>query len=132
VDRRIRIGLTLDDGSAVIHPGQLEPNEFELALLERLAVAHPPLREHLGHLHVLSREFTGVGCFTKFRLEGSRPEASEQQLGLNGLIVMPNVPNGMGAVLFCRGGQPEILETFTYGADHWDGEYDGFSIRETV
>jgi hypothetical protein len=107
---------------------QLELNEFERAVLERISADQPSLRQHVENLHVLSREFTGVGSFTNFTCEDSGSEESEQQFGMNGLIVMPGVPNGMGAVLFCRGGRPKCLETFTYGDNHWDGEFDGFSI----
>jgi hypothetical protein len=49
-------------------------------------------------------------------------------LGLDALIVMPNVENGMGAVLFCQGGRPECLEIVTFGDATWDGLFDGFSI----
>ena len=41
---------------------------------------------------------------------------------------MPNVENGMGAVLFCRGGRPDCLEIVTFGDASWDGVLDGFSI----
>ena len=114
-----------------MQPGQLEPNEFELAILERIASEHAELRPHLGVLRVLSREFTGVGSYTNFRCEGSGTECSDP-LGLNGLIMMPGVPNGMGAVLFCHAGRPKCLETFTYGADHWSGVHEGFSIDAAV
>ena len=116
----------------MIRPGQREPNEFEFAILERIAAEYPVLRTQLERLHVLSREFTGVGSFTNFLCEDSESPISEQQLGLNGLISMPDVPNGMGAVLFCRDYRPVCLETFTYGNDHWDGVFDNFSIAENT
>jgi hypothetical protein len=46
-----------------VRPGQLDPNVFEVAVLERIAAAHPPLRPHLAHLRVLKREFTAVGSY---------------------------------------------------------------------
>jgi hypothetical protein len=52
-----------------MRPGQLEPNEFEIALLKGFAAQDPSLC--LDSLHVLSREFTGVGSFTKFLCDGS-------------------------------------------------------------
>ncbi len=112
-----------------MRPGQLEPNDFELAILERIAAGKPLLRAQLGHLHVLSREFTGVGSYTKFKCAEAVGDAAEEQLDLDGSIVMPNVQNGMGAILFCRGGQPKCLETYTYGSEFWDGLFDGFSIN---
>jgi hypothetical protein len=112
----------------LIRPGQITPNEFEVAILEKIATENSSLRRHLGLLHVLSREFTGVGSYTKFRDQESGGESAEQQFGLDGLILMPNVPNGMGAILFCRGGWPKCLETYTFGNELWDGVFDGFSI----
>ena len=108
----------------MMRPGQLQPNEFELAILERMATRHPSLREYLGHLQVLSRDFTGVGCFTTFVCVDSDLKSV---IHMDGLVSVPAVPNGLGALLFCRGGRPECLEVFSYG-EPWDGTYDGFSI----
>lgn len=117
--------------TAMMRPGQLTPNAFELAILERIAADQPSILVHLGHLHVLSREFTGVGSFTNFQC-GSGTDVSEQRLSLNASIVMPGVPSGMGAILFCLGDWPKCLETFTYGNDHWDGVFEGFRISGAV
>lgn len=45
---------------------------------------------------------------------------------------MPGVPNGMGAVLFCKGDRPQFLEVFTHGDDYWESVYDGFAIEPTA
>ena len=115
-----------------MRPGQVKPNEFELAILERLASKEPSIHALVGQLHVLSREFTGVGSFTNFACERSSADAPDQQVGLDDLIKMPGVPSGMGAVLFCKGGRPECLEVFAYGDDRWEGVYDGFAIEQTA
>jgi hypothetical protein len=47
-------------------------------------------------------------------------------MDLNAAIVMPGVPNGLGAILFSTGRHPNVLEIYTYGEDHSDGLYDGF------
>jgi hypothetical protein len=107
-----------------MRPGQITPNEFEVAILERIAAENPSLRVNMRHLRVLSRTFTGVGSFTKFIYKGLEGKSDEQQLGFDGLIIMPNVPNGMGAILFCRGGQPKSLETYTFGNESWDGVFE--------
>jgi hypothetical protein len=112
-----------------MRPGQTKPNEFELAILDRLVRQEPSIEAPLGELHVISREFTGVGSFTRFMCLESTPAALEDHVGLDALIKMPGVPNGMGAVLFRKGGQPQCLEIFTYGDDHWEGVYDGFAIE---
>jgi hypothetical protein len=116
----------------VNRPGQIEPNEFELAILERMAAKSPPLLAYMRNLHVLSREFAGVGSYTNFKCEDESAQVAEQRIGLDDLIEMPNVQNGMGAVLFCRGGQPKCLETYTFGAELWDGVFEGFAIQKAT
>jgi hypothetical protein len=110
-------------------PGQFEPNEFEAEILARLAGQESWLVGPLRRLHVLSREYTSVGSFTNF-LCNDCEEREDRMVGLEGLIHMPGVANGMGAVLTCKGTQPDCLEVFTYGDDHWDGTYFGFSIEQ--
>jgi len=116
----------------VNRPGQIEPNDFELAILERMAAKNPPLLACMRHLHVLSREFTGVGSYTNFKCEDEGAQVAEQRIGLDDLIEMPKVQNGMGAVLFCRGYQPRCLETYTFGAELWDGVFEGFVIQNAT
>ena len=111
-----------------IRPGQLEPNEFERAILERLARETPALAAAIGKLHVLSREYTGVGSFTNFACDTAEGVPSAHFV-LPALIHMPGVPNGMGAALFCKDRKPECLEIFAYGDDHWDGVHHGFRIE---
>ena len=91
-----------------MRPGQMEPNELEVAILEWIAAKTPSLRPYLGHLHILSREYIGVDSYTNFKSDDSSADVSDQQISLDELIVMPNVPNGMGAILFCRGGGPSV------------------------
>ena len=116
----------------MIGPGQITPNEFEVAILERIAAKNSSLRIRLGHLHVLSREFTGVGSYTNFKCEDMGAQVSEHRVGLDDLIVMPNVQNGMGAVLFCLEDQPKCLETYTFGDELWDGVFEGFVIQKAA
>lgn len=112
-----------------MRPGQLEPNELEVAVLERLSLQTPCIHGLIGKLHVLSRKFTGVGSFTEFSCSESASELDEQTLTLKSPISLPRIPNGMGAILFLRKGKPTLLEIFVYGDDHWDGGYDGFAIE---
>lgn len=114
-----------------MRPGQIEPNEFELAILGSLARQAPQEAPFFDRLHVLSREFTGVGSFTKFATDEFSTEIpTKRPLHLKAVIHMPTVPSGLGALLFYRGDQPECLEVHTYGNEHWDGAYDGYSIEE--
>jgi len=114
-----------------MRPGQLEPNDFEMAILRRMAVSEPWLAKCLDHLHVLSREFTGVGCFTNFKSVGDLGPR-ERLVGLRGFIKMPGVPHGLFATLFCQDTDPVCLEIASCGDDLWDGVYDGFTFDETA
>jgi hypothetical protein len=113
-----------------MRPGQLEPNEFEIALLKRFAAQDPSLS--LDSLQVLSREFTGVGSFTKFLCGGSGEIKWDRDLHLGTVVSMPGVPSGLAAILFCTGSHPNFLEVCSFGEEHWDGVYEGFVIPETV
>ncbi|MEM7307934.1 MAG: hypothetical protein AAF682_14750 [Planctomycetota bacterium] len=113
---------------APLRPGQVEPTELEAAILARLIAADPAIAPHCEALHVLSREFTGVGSFTTFR--GTDEAAERSSASLDALIVVPGVSGGLGAVLFCLGNRPDVLEIFTYGDERWDGRHDGFRIED--
>ena len=111
-----------------MRPGQLQPNDFELAILKRIMRQEPSLPPLPVQLSMLSREFTGVGSYTNFQCD--QPDgAPKRQIGLNALIRIPGVPSGLGALLFCRGDEPVCLEIYTFGDEHWDGVFEGFSIE---
>lgn len=112
-------------------PGQTTLSQFELAILSRIAAAVPPLLDLIPKLNVLSREFTGVGSFTRFRCQEPVPELGDKPITLQSIINVPSVEHGMGAVLFCKDGKPNTLETCTFGDEEWEGDYDGFSIART-
>jgi hypothetical protein len=113
-----------------MRPGQLTANEFESAILSRIAQQVPALAPSAVNLHVLSREFTGVGSFTHFAPSDVAVELPDGVISLGSLIEMPDVPNGMGAAIFLKGGYIDFLETFTYGSDHWDGAFSGFQLLD--
>ncbi len=113
----------------MMRPGQRTLTAFEAAILERLVEKEPRLAPSCTGLHVLSREFTGVGSYTKFLCDET-VKGDDWNVTLESMIVVPGVKNGMGAVLFGRGNHPKVLETFTYGDDHWDGVYDGFTVEK--
>lgn len=114
-------------GDAVLStPGQVEPTSLEAAILERIAAAEAGIAPYLDGLHVVSREFTGVGSFTTFLCEDASTET--RPVSLDGHIAIPGLAGGMGAVLFCVGDRPKLLETFTYGSERWDGDHAGFRV----
>jgi hypothetical protein len=116
-------------GGAVMRSGQLTLNDFETAILRQISHDNPKVLKTISDLQVLSREFTGAGSYTTFR----RAKQSDRRthVGLDVLIEMPGVPNGMGAVLFLVESMPAELEIYTYGGDSWDGQFDGFALVAT-
>lgn len=102
------------------------PNELELAILARLAVAGCPF--DAATLNVISREFTGAGSYTTFATPSPPGAEGRSQVGLERLIEVPGVPNGLGAVLWLRGDMPQCLEIYTYGEDSWDGSFAGYKL----
>ena len=106
-----------------------QPNELERAVVARIARDEPWLEGAPASLQVVGREYTGVGGYTYFACDTAESD-SDPSPGLKPLIRVPAVPNGMGAVLWCRGARPQCLELFTYGDDRWDGKFQGFSFDE--
>lgn len=111
-------------------PGQTTVDEFEAAILGRLALKAPNLLPVLGRLHVLSREFTGVGSFTSFQAGAEIEALANGPISLDALISVPGVPTGLGALLFVKEGFPNLLEIHTFGNELWDGTSVGFNIPE--
>jgi hypothetical protein len=98
-----------------------------LAVLRELARKLPGLVDVIPRLHVLSREFTGVGTYTNFNPVEAVVGASAP-VGLDQAIEIPRVKNGLVAILFFDGDKVKFLEVVTCGSETWDGVYEGFSI----
>ena len=112
-----------------LRPGQLFTNELELSILQVLSKRYPFLLSEIHDLHVLSRKYTGVGCYTEFLFDEEYVDNEIQQLLLPENICLPSVQNGMTAVLLCVRNHPILLEIVTY-QEAWDGTFEGFSISE--
>ncbi|CAA6678064.1 MULTISPECIES: hypothetical protein [unclassified Lentimonas] len=105
-------------------------NELETSVLRKLAVHNPELEGIIEDLKVSKRTYSGVGGFTDFEPIENDIGLGNETLGLNDYIIMiPSVPNGMGSVLFCTDGKPEMLEFFTYGSDEWYGKDMNFTLK---
>jgi len=112
-----------------VRPGQIEPNEFEIAIIQEFAKSNNNLTDQVPDLHVLSREYTGVGGYTNFNCHKPEDE-KESSMIFDFLINLPDVPGGMGAVLYLRGSEIECLEVFSHvSTERWDGTFDGFTIE---
>ena len=108
-------------------PSSIQANALELAVLARLTVAGAPV--DAANLSVVSREITGAGSYTTFASSVAPPDVWRDRVGLDVLIEVPGVPNGLGAVLWLNNDMPLCLEIYTYGGDSWDGSFEGYSIK---
>ena len=113
-----------------IKPGQITPNELEIKILELLVDSAPALKPLTAELHVLSRTYTGVGSYTKFKHPETEGLLGNSHIGLNALINVPHIEHGLGALLFCENGNAICLEIYSYGSELWDGNYENFSINQ--
>ncbi len=108
-----------------MRPGQLKPNEFEVAILERILADHADVHVDISGLHVLSRTFTGVGSYTTFL---TAKGGERRILRTAARIDVAGLRDGLGNVVFMSGDELEMLELYTYGDEKWDGVYAGFVI----
>ena len=108
-------------------PTSNHANALELAILARLSVAGALV--DVSKLNVISREITGAGSYTTFAIVEPPPDVWRERVGLDVLIEVPGVPNGLGAVLWLNKGLPLCLEIYTYGGDSWDGSFEGYSLK---
>ena len=105
----------------------LQLNELEAEILRRIARDTPSLVDALAFLKVTRRDLTGAGSYTYFQSEVP-VQVPDGFLTLSDLIVLPGIPDGMGAALAVSSGHPEFLEIFTYGIASWDGSFSSFTI----
>ena len=80
------------NGIVVMRPGQLFPNELEIALIKAMMAENPALRIEIDKLHVLSRKYAGVGCFTDFSGQVKSPVGA-REMRLSVTISIPTVWN---------------------------------------
>ncbi len=96
-------------------------------MLEHIAADNPDVRLSFADLHVISREFTGVGSFTHFLVRGET-KTTRRVLNTSAWVSMPDLQYGLGVVAFYDGNSL-TLETFTCGDEKWDGTSEGFTIE---
>jgi len=112
-----------------MRPGQITVNEFERAILDRIAARYPSVLPLIRAPHVLSREFTGAGSFTTFKPSPQPLDLSDGHYSSDDLLLVPGVPSGLGATLHIRAAEPPCLEIYTYGTELWDGTFNGFRVE---
>ena len=77
------------------------------------------LRQQYAVAKIISREFSGVGFFTSFEVPEDIPLVDPPNFEAGDiLIILENLPDGAGCVLFVRKGKIDFLECYTY-SDPW-------------
>src|ERR1700733_14847482 len=112
-----------------MRPGQLTPNAFEIALLERVAADNADANICIAKLHVLSRTFTGVGSYTDFLVQGQPKTTPRRVITTPIVVTIPSLQHGLGVVVFIEN-EKLTLETYSFDQP-WDGVFEGFSIGAT-
>src|SRR5579859_3193789 len=90
--------LTNESTRLRMRPGQPELNELEFAILQGLVEKRPALLKCIPRLRVIAREFTGAGSYTTFESAVTAVDLANERVGLDKVITMPGVPNGLGAL----------------------------------
>lgn len=113
-----------------------ELTDLERAVLERLLrgdhLILKALRTQLQSAEVTSREFTGVGFFTDFKVPRSVPPAptARSHLAITGVHAkIPGLERPVGFVLFVEDGYLACLEGFTYD-EPWPSVITAFSLED--
>lgn len=106
------------------------------ALDALLAGDHPALealRRQLAASTVSTREFSGVGYFTHFRVAADAPRLPVRHWVIQDVEVEADgVENGGGALLFVVDGMLSMLEVYTYASEDWPREPRGFRTCYTT
>jgi hypothetical protein len=97
-----------------MRPGQLTLNEFEAEIFRHFVKMLPSLSDVVPKLHVLSREFTGVGSYTNF-LEGAVVPNAPRVLLIDAPIKVPGLKLGLDALLFFEKSNVNFLELVAFG-----------------
>ena len=101
---------------------------FERTILDFLLAGDDPtlaaLRDQFKAAVIISREFTGVGFFSRIAV----PDYVERLSGRKNLEIgdvighLAGLKHEVGFVLFVRDGALKTLEGFTYGEERWPDE----------
>ncbi len=111
-----------------MHLSRFILSALETGILGQLAIEHKvPELAALSPV-VLDRTLTGIGSFTELLMGTAVSGLAETPLGLNAIINVNGVPNGLSAILFIKSGCPYCLEIHSFGGDLWNGDSDGFQI----
>ena len=79
------------------------------------------LQEQYKNSVVKSRQFTGSGFYTTFKLDKSVPKIEFKNTFQIGDVIgeIKGINNGIGFVLFIKDGLIDFLEGYSYGDEKW-------------
>lgn len=91
------------------------------------------LRKQYNDSVVESREFTGAGFYTTFKINDSAPMlVGKNSFQLGDVIgTIKGVKYGVGFVLFIKDGKIDFLEGYTYGEEKWPENIEDFRLSFT-
>ena len=108
--------------------------QFEAEAMRRIVAEDPSISELLKKQYksaeIISREFTGVGFFTRFNITdvSSRlPGSVNLELGAAHARI-EGIEHGAGFVLFIRGGLIKTLEGYTFD-EPWPERITAYSFE---
>ncbi len=115
---------------------EVSQEKLEQELMKLLLQGDHPvldvLRKQYTVAKIASREFSGVGFFTKFEVSETVPLVEPLNFAAGHVgVQLEKVPNGMGCVLFVRNGKLAFLEGYTY-TDLWPEQIIIKSISNVI
>jgi hypothetical protein len=109
-------------------------NQFETAILEKLAIDNPIIKKHIPFLTVKERKLTAGGMYIHLNyLPGSEKLEYIQRMHLSttGYLKMQGLEDGLIDNLKITNGRIDIMELVTYG-EAWDGVIRDFFWDEKL
>ncbi|MEP1143557.1 MAG: hypothetical protein ABJH52_07550 [Henriciella sp.] len=84
------------------------------------------LADHIPHLSVTNREYTGVGVFIE--LDSSLVGLGDAKATISGVVAVTNDERpALGFLLFVEEGKPTMLEGFSY-SEAWPDDLSEYSV----
>jgi hypothetical protein len=109
-------------------------SDIEKQVLQLLIVDDPDqeiLKEQIAHTSVKSREYTGVGFYTKFDIQENARRFDSMRRKMEDMPQTygrhPLLPAGAGFVLWLKDGLIDNLEAYTYEGE-WPKDESQFTV----
>ncbi len=92
--------------------------------------ADDSIRDQCLSAEVISREFTGVGCFSRLKTTSSVAPSLLSLSDAAPFIESPELLLGGGCVLFLKNGVVDLLEVYAFGSGDYPADIDQYELRE--